>query len=75
MKIRELKPILVLGFCAFVMILAEFAPISLLSNIAYTLNTEPSIIGLSVSFYAIIGATFGIFSLLFLIKLIENYCL
>ncbi|MFT4021247.1 MAG: MFS transporter [Acinetobacter sp.] len=66
MKIRELKPIFALGFCAFLMILAEFAPISLLSNIAKTLKTEPNVIGLSVSIYAIAGATFGLlFSLIF----------
>lgn len=58
---RELKPILVLGLCAFVMILTEFAPISLLTNIATNFETKTSIIGLSVSIYAIIGATFGLF--------------
>ncbi|MCG9494210.1 MFS transporter [Acinetobacter pittii] len=68
MKLRELKPVLILGLCAFVMILAEFIPISLLTNIANTLKTEPSIIGVTVSIYATIGATSGIIFTLILNK-------
>lgn len=60
MNKQEIKAILTLSFCAFMMILVEFSPISLLTDIAQDFNVKPTTIGATVSIYAVVAATFGL---------------
>ncbi|MBF7688551.1 MFS transporter [Acinetobacter rathckeae] len=71
MHLQQRCAVLTLSLCAFTMILIEFSPISLLSNIAQQLHVPTTTIGHTVSVYAIIGATCGLLTP-FLFKTFER---
>ncbi len=61
-SIRIWLTVIVLGVAAFAMVTTEFAPIGLLSQIAFNLGRDRSTIGLTVAIYAWIGAASGLLS-------------
>ncbi|WP_370143624.1 MFS transporter [Bradyrhizobium elkanii] len=60
--LRVWLAVIVLGVASFTMVTTEFAPIGLLSQIAFDLGQDQAAVGLAVTLYAWIGAASGLLS-------------